>query len=131
MANNQRCATGTEAANDALNAVVSKALALPAVGAHVGGGVHVAMPPSWDGQGATPPGWTKQAVANHVLNASTAALPLEDSLVTLLQGGQAQERLSGPEIATLAQAIAGRVVVDLEVGYVPKASVLKSEAVKA
>ncbi len=133
MANLQRCATGTEAANDALNDVVSKAMALPAAGAHIGGGRHVDMPQTWDGQGATPPGWTKRATANYVINASTAALPLEDSLVTILQGGQAQARLTGPEIATLAQAIAGRVTVDLDAGgYVPKASaVAKSQAAAA
>jgi hypothetical protein len=125
MANLQRCATGTEAANDALNDVVSKAMALPAAGTHIGGGRHVDMPQTWDGQGTPPPGWTKRATANYVINASTAALPLEDSLVTLLQGGQAQSRLTGPEIATLAQAIGGRVVVDLDAGgYVPKASLV-------
>lgn len=41
--------------------IADKALALPAPGAHVGDGLHVPMPPTWDGSGATPPGWTKES----------------------------------------------------------------------
>ncbi len=133
MANLQKCVTGLEAANDALNAIVSKALGYPRVGQHVGGGLHVNMPPTWDGQGATPPGWTKQVVANYVASALDSVLPLSDSLVTVLQGGAAQALLTGLEIATLTAAIAGRVTVDLDGGgYVPKASAAaKSQAVAA
>lgn len=122
MANLQKAVQGTEAANDSLNAIVNKALAHPKVGSHIGGGAHVNMPPTWDGTGQTPPGWTKQAIANYVASPTTAALPISDALAAQLQAAPAQALLSAPEQATLAAAIAGRVVVDLDAGgLVPKA----------
>ena len=126
MPTNVRAATGTEAANDALNAIVSKALGFPTIGAHVGGGLHVNMSHTWDGQGATPPGWTKQRQQVWAASALSTALPLPDDLIPSLQSGPAQGRLTGPEIAALATAIAGRVTVDLEAGYSPKASTVSA-----
>lgn len=128
MANVTKAAQGTEVANDALNPIVSKAMGLPKVGTHIGGGTHVTMPSTWDGQGAIPPGWTKQAVAVYVASALDTALPLPDSLVSILQGGPAQSLLTAPEIATLAAAISGRVTVDLDAGYVPKANAAQAAA---
>ena len=123
MANNQKCAQGTEAANDAINAIINKALVYPKIGTHIGSGVHVNMPPTWDGQGATPPGWSKQAVANYVASPTDAALPIPDTLAALLQAPPAQANLTGAEKGQLTAAINGRVTVDLDVGgYVPKAS---------
>lgn len=123
MANLQKCAQGTEAANDALNAIVDKALVYPKIGVHIGKGPHVPMPPSWDGQGALPPGWTRHIVANYVASAATSALPIPDDLAALLQGPPAQANLSGAEKGTLTAAINGRATVDLDVGgYVPKAA---------
>lgn len=121
MANSQKCATGTEANADALLAIVVKALAYPQIGTHVGGGIHVTMPPTWDGTGPCPPGWTKQPVAVWVQTVNAAAVPVSDALAALLQGAPAQARLSGTEKTTLSAAIAARAIVDLEAGvYVPK-----------
>ncbi len=129
MANVQKCAQGLEATNDALNAIVNKALGYPKIGTRLGGGIHVPMPPTWDGQGATPPGWTKQVVANYVASALDSALPLPDALVAQLQAGPAQALLSAAEQLTLATAIAARVTVDLDAGgRVPKPTATVEEA---
>lgn len=132
MANSQKCVQATEAGNDALNAIVNKALGYPRRGTRAGGGIHVDAPPTWDGQGACPSGWTKQAVANYVASPADAALPLPDTLVTELQKGPAQALLSGAEQTTLAVAIAGRVTVDLDAGgRVPKASAVAQATIEA
>lgn len=122
MANTQKCVAGTEAANDAVNVIINKALAAPFVGTHVGGGRHVAMPTIWDGYGDTPPGYTKQRVPNYVLNASTTQLPISDALATELALPASQARLTGGEITTLNAAIAARANFDTNTtSYVPKA----------
>lgn len=123
MANTEKCATGPEATNDALNAIVNKALGYPKKGTRVGGGIFPTISESWDGQGEAPFGWTKQATAVYVVSALDTALPLPDDLVAQLQAGPAQAALSGPEKATLNAAIATRTVKDLEAGgYRPKAN---------
>ncbi len=132
MANLQKSVSATEASNDALNAIVSKALGYPVIGVNIGNGPHVAMPPTWNGSGQCPPGWTKQAIANYVASPASAALPIPDTLATQLQAGPAQARLTGPEQATLAAAIAGRSLVDLDVGgLLPKASAAAKVALEA
>jgi hypothetical protein len=40
-----------------LRAAMSKVAPTPEKGAHVGGGRHVKMPETWDGNGKVPPGW--------------------------------------------------------------------------
>lgn len=50
--------TGTLANCTTLNALQNKLQGLPLIGEHVGGGIHVDMPKTWDGTGPTPPGWT-------------------------------------------------------------------------
>lgn len=130
MANIQKCAQGVEATNDALSAIVSKALAYPKPGAHVGGGIHVNMPATWDGQGATPIGWTKQPVANWVASPVDSAVPISDALAAQLQAGPAQALLSGAEQATLAAALLARTSIDLEAGnYLQKASAAATQAI--
>jgi len=128
MANNQKCAQGAEATNDALLLVVNKALGYPKPPVWIG-----TPPPgvvqSWDGQGPTPIGWTKQPVANYVASALDSALPLPDALVAQLQAGPAQALLSAAEQLTLATAIVARVTVDLDAGgYIPKASAVAQAA---
>lgn len=119
----QRCAAGTEAASDALRAIINKALQFPRVGTHVGGGIHVTMPASWDGQGATPPGWTKHVASEYVVNASTAWVAIPDDTAALLSAPEAAGRLTGPELAALVQAINERANVDPEAqGGSPKAN---------
>ena len=122
MANTQKCVAGTEAANDAVLVIINKALAYSIIGTHQGGGRHVAMPTVWDTYGDTPPGWTKQRVANYVLNSSTSQLPISDALATELALPANQARLSAGEITTLNAAIAARANFDTNTaGYAPKA----------
>ncbi|HET7088704.1 MAG TPA: hypothetical protein VFL17_08655, partial [Anaerolineae bacterium] len=85
MANVLKCVLATEASNDSLLVIMNKALMYPKIGTHVGGGLHVVMPPAYDGLGACPPGWTKQAADNWVNTAIDAALPMSDELATELQ----------------------------------------------
>jgi len=80
-----RIITGTEAACDSVAAVVDKALGYPKKGTHVGGGIHVDMPATWDGQGATPPGWTKRHTTVYTASPSDAALQLEAATVAAVQ----------------------------------------------
>lgn len=121
MANVQKSASGTEANMDALGLIVSKALGYPIVGTHVGGGLHVSMPATWDGQGACPPGWTKVAVSTWVASASSAALPISDAMATQLQSAPALSRLTPGEQGQLTAALSGRGNVDLEAGaFTPK-----------
>lgn len=121
MANIQKCVAGTEAVNDALLVIVNKALAAAFIGAHVGGGRHVAMPTVWDKYGDTPAGWTKQRIPNYVLNVSTTQLPISDALATELQLPASQARLTVGEQTTLATALAARANFDLQsAAYVPK-----------
>lgn len=132
MARLVKVATGTEAASDATNAIINKALAFPKVGIRASGGGHPNMPATWDGQGACPFGWTKQQQQVWVASASDAILPLPDALVPLLQAAPAQARLTGPEIAALATAIAGRSTVDLDAGaWVPKAEAVSQATLEA
>jgi hypothetical protein len=129
---NVTCVPGIEVTNDALVVIVDLAAGMPAIGVHIGGGIHVNMPPTWDAQGATPPGWTKHLETNWVQGPLVSAVPMSNSDVTLLQAAPAQARLSVGQIATLAAAIAARVPVDLEAGaYIPKASAVASAQIEA
>lgn len=125
-----KSATGTEAEMDELCAIIDKALGYPRPGVHGGGGIHVPMPATWDGQGPTPPGWTKRATTPWVASATDAAAPLSDEMATELQRGAAQARLTGAERAKLATALAGRVQVELS-GRTPKAKAAEKAAEKA
>lgn len=123
MMANQKCTPGADAASDALQAIINKALGYPKIGTHIGGGRHCAMPGTWDGQGEVPPGWTKHAVAVWTKDALTAWVPITDAQVVALQAAPAQALLSGAEQATLAAAITARVTVDPEaLGGSPKVS---------
>lgn len=123
MANFQKCVSGIESANDALGSIINKALGYPKIGTHVGGGVHVPMPLTWDGQGNCPPGWTKQRQANWVASALDSQLPVSDALSAELQLPSNQAKLSAGEIVTLSSALSARAIVDLEAGnYIPKAN---------
>ena len=58
--------TLTDTKTNCLTAVLleNKTLGYPLVGQHVGGGIHVPMPPTWDGIGVVPPGWTAYSEAD-------------------------------------------------------------------
>jgi len=119
MATNVKCYAAAEAACDTVLAILDKALSLPAAGTHVGGGIHVNMPPTWDGTGATPPGWTKHATIEGVAAAIDAVVQLPDSLATVAQLRAVQARLSAGEISTLSAAITARLVKDCDVTVYP------------
>lgn len=122
--------TGTEASMDALSATIDKALDFPRVGIHVGAGPHVTMPLTWNGQGATPLGWTRRATTVWVTSATDCALPLPDEMAALLQGEPAQSRLTPQERATITAAIASRSQVNLE-GRSPKVDAVTTVVVTA
>lgn len=123
-----KSATGTEAEMDAICVIIDKALGFPRAGTRVGGGIHVPMPETWDGQGPTPPGWTKRATVPWVVDATDAAVPLSDAMATELQRAGAQVRLTVQERATLAAAVAGRSQVELD-GRNPKANAAAQAAI--
>jgi hypothetical protein len=110
----QKFSTGTEAQADALQAAMNKGLGYPLVGTHIGGGLHVTMPASWNGTGSCPPGWTKHVVGVWRLDALNAGVPIADVLAALLQSAPVQALLSAPEQTALAAAIAARVSQDLD-----------------
>lgn len=117
---NVLCATGTAVQMNTLVGICDKASSLPKIGTHVGGGIHCNMPPTWDGSGATPSGWTKTFAAFWTQTALVAALPISNAQAAILQLPANLAKLTGPEAATLNAAIAARTQVDLEAGgYVP------------
>lgn len=63
----------TKAEADLVKAARDK-LAPPLIGTQVGGGRHVDMPESWDGEGAVPIGWT--GFAGPLKDGATWKLPL-------------------------------------------------------
>jgi hypothetical protein len=104
----------TEASADSLSATVDLIYGWPQPGVRVGGGGHVTMPPTWNGQGATPPGWTKRQDAVWLKSASDCWYPMPDNIVAL---AAASGNLTGPQKASIASAGAGRVdVPDLTQG---------------
>lgn len=130
MTNIQKCWTGTEADCDALVAIIQKALAYPLVGTPIGAGSNATIPPTWNGLGITPTGWTRQRVANWVVSAATARVPISDALATELNLPANQARLTAGEQSTLATALAARANVTLSSGgHVPKTTpILYDEA---
>lgn len=45
-------------ARNAIAGLLDRAWLMPARGTNLGGGIHVPMPATWDGNGPVPPGWT-------------------------------------------------------------------------
>lgn len=111
-----KCATGTAVAMNTLGGICTKALGLPKVGSHVGPGTHVNMPPTWDGTGQVPPGWTNKFSPLWTQTALVAAVIIEDTDAAVLQLPANLARLTAPEASTLNTAIAGRSLVDLDAG---------------
>lgn len=124
-----RSVTGTEAECDDIVTLVDKALGYPKRGTHIGPGRHVTMPATWDGTGATPPGWAKRHVQNWVASAADAAVPLSDDDVALLAAPESQARLTVAERARLAAKTNSRSNVEIE-GRNPKANAAVAAARK-
>jgi hypothetical protein len=119
MANLQKSVPGSALANATLAAIVTKCLgSYPFPGVHSGAGAHVNQPPTWDGTGNTPPGWTKAPQVVWGATALDSQFPMDDAMATQLQIPGNQARLTAPELATLTAAIAARVTVDVS-AYVP------------
>lgn len=111
----QRCASfANEAAANAVNALINKALGYPRPGTPVGAGPHPVIQATWDGTGDCPVGWTAQAVA--VCVGATVELPISDALAAELQTAPAQARLTAGERGQLNAALAARSTKDLA-GY--------------
>lgn len=119
---NSLCATGTAVAISNLVTLCNLALGIPKVGSHVGNGIHVNMPPTWNGTGNPPPGWTSSYAPLWTQTALIAAVIIADVDAALLQLPANLARLTGPQVATLNAAIAARTLIDLDAGgYVPGA----------
>ncbi len=86
-----------------------KLLGYPSAGAHVGGGIHVEMPDTWDGVGKPPPGWSSYSESSvaHPTLPQFAAIIDPDAGAAL--GNGRAVRLTGPERAALAADIAAGV----------------------
>lgn len=110
------CATGTALAMSQLVTLCNLALSIPKVGTHVGVGTHCNMPPTWDGSGNAPEGWTSKFSALWTATALVAAVIINDSDAALLQLPGNLAKLTAPQAATLNAAIAGRTLVDLDAG---------------
>lgn len=90
------------AARNATAGLLDKAHALPVRGTHTGGGIHVPMPETWDGNGPVPPGWTShQAHRNDPL--ATVWLPEPET----------QTKLARLTVGERAQLAAARAAADV------------------
>ena len=89
-------------ARNAIATILDKAWQLPVRGTHVGGGIHVPMPETWDGNGTVPPGWTSYQ-AHRTDPAETIWLPEPETATKLA-------RLTAGERAQLAAARAAAEV---------------------
>jgi hypothetical protein len=125
----QPCTTfASEAAADAINALINKALRYPRKGTPVGAGPHVVMPDTWDGSGDCPPGWTAQAVS--VAVGGTVELPLPATIVAELQLPASQARLTAAERTQVNNAIAARSTKDLA-GYAQREVTIRPNQAQA
>jgi hypothetical protein len=92
-----------------LEQLEDKLLSLPAKGVHVGRGIHVPMPASWDGNGKPPMGWTsyRTSTIKHP-TLSQWATPMDAKVSTALVGPDAS-KLTAAEKTKLAAADAAAV----------------------
>jgi hypothetical protein len=89
---------------------LDKLLAYPKRGTHVGGGLHVPMPASWDGIGAVPIGWTSyRGASRRHPTLTTWSTPIETDASAAMQNGR-RLRLNASEQAKMAADLAAAVV---------------------
>lgn len=103
--------TGNAAAIE-LRRVISKMSGYPTPGAHAGGGRHVANPPSWDGTGKCPEGWTQHQ--NAVLanaDAVTFAAVVDATAIADSANPVKLANISVAEQSTLTAGIAAAVLL--------------------
>lgn len=121
-------APSTEAAADALLAVIDLAYGYPKRGTQASPGLHATIAPSWNGTGECPPGWTAHQEQIWVASAADAIVTLSDSTSTFA----ASSSLSGPQKAQIATASAGRSdIPNPASGRTPKAEAVQATAEKA
>jgi type IV secretory pathway protease TraF len=86
-----------------------KLLGYPRVGVHVGGGVHVAMPATWDGTGSVPVGWTsyRGSGRQHPVRQEFAVLVDPECTAALANGRRA--RLTAQEQTKMAADVAAAI----------------------
>ncbi len=102
-----KCIADTQANCEVIAILVEKGLGGAVRGVPVGAWtVPNPMPPSWDGTGATPPGWSRPRSPVYAQDASTAWLPMQDGEFSAVASSGL---LTGPEKATIASRNAGRV----------------------
>jgi hypothetical protein len=108
----------TEPAAVELEQLEDKLLSLPAKGVHIGGGIHVPMPDTWDGNGKPPMGWTSYRTSSikHPTLAQWAT-PMDAKVSTALVGPDAS-KLTAAEKTKLAAAD-GAAVVKLPDDWTP------------
>jgi hypothetical protein len=95
-------AQGTEQNQD-------KLLGYPLAGVHVGGGRHVPMPPTWDGNGAVPIGWTSyRGSSRQHPTLPQYATPLDPDAPNAMANGR-RARLNTAEQAKMTADLAGAV----------------------
>lgn len=96
-------AAATEANQD-------KLLGYPLAGVHVGGGRHVDMPPTWDGSGAVPIGWTsyKGSSRQHPTLAQFAT-PVDDECAAAMGNGRRARLNAGEQTKMSADLVAAIV----------------------
>jgi hypothetical protein len=97
----------TEANADSLRAIIDQAYGYPSRPARTLGNTALPakVPATWDGTGATPPGWTKTQVDVFRASASDAWLQLGDTEMARV----AQSSVSGPNKASVASAGASAI----------------------
>lgn len=85
-----------------------KLLGNPKPPVHIGGGRHVEAPETWDGTGATPPGWTKEhaPILQHPTNPALRATSMDD-VVAAARTGPRSGRLNASEHAAMQADLAG------------------------
>lgn len=99
--------SGTKTDCEELARILDKADGGPKLGVHVGGGVHVEMPATWDGTGEVPPGWTSHKASVRANVDSTFAIEMPTDSDTT--------KLTAAELAKLQASLAVAEVVAEEV----------------
>lgn len=96
-----------------LRRVISKLQGLPLAGVQGTRGVNAVMPPTWDGNGVCPSGWTQyqdSALANADALHFAAVVSPQVQASAVIPGLRA--RLTAPELATLTAGVAAVATLD-------------------
>lgn len=117
----ERCITGTASEIAAAQAAADKLLGYPKKGTHIGGGIHVPMPDTWDGTGPTPPGWLKTVADPITATDGTVYLAITGSEAALSDPTQLN-KLTGQERAALNKVNQAQLVDLKAIAYAAMAA---------